>query len=269
MWVALHVVVAEPHQRVVDDVPAHLVGAVAVEVHRGAPRVRAGVVQVWAELRQVVSAWPEVVVDDVLDDADAAAVAGVHERLVRLRASVLLVHGVPEHAVVAPVVAAVEAVHGQQFDEVDAEGREVIQAFRGGGEGALSGEGADVQFVDDTAGERPAPPVHVSPAVGIRIEAAAALVHAAGLPAGARVGQHRVGAVDEVAVVDRGSLGRRQQRGEVRVLQVPPAARPPVHGNGAHCCAQVDPVGPGRPDGEVGAREVGACHGVSLSSATG
>ena len=71
--------------------------------------------------RQVVAARTEVVVDDVLHHGEAAGVAGVDEALVGVGAAVALVDRVPEHAVVAPVVVAVERVDREQFDEVDAE----------------------------------------------------------------------------------------------------------------------------------------------------
>ena len=113
--------VAQPHQRVVDDVAAHLVGVGPRQVDRVAPGVRAAFGEDREELGQVVPRRAEVVVDDVLDHAEPLLVAGVDEALVGRRAAVLLLHGVPEHAVVAPVVRAVERVDRQQLDEVDAE----------------------------------------------------------------------------------------------------------------------------------------------------
>ena len=70
-----------------------------------------------------------MVVDHVLDHRDAARVAGIDEALVCGRTAVRLVHGVPEHPVVAPVPHPVEVVHRQQLDEVDAEVDQVIESL--------------------------------------------------------------------------------------------------------------------------------------------
>jgi hypothetical protein len=204
---AVDMVIAEPQLRVVEDVAAHLG---FVEVDGRAPGVGALGVQVRAVLGQVVAARSEVVVDDVLDDAESARVAGVDEALVGGRAAVGLLHRVPEHAVVAPVVGAVEAVDRQHLDEVDAEVDEVVEALDRRVERSLRGEGADVQLVDGAARELPAGPAGVGPGEGSRVVDGAHTVHPVGLPARTRVGQHGA-AVDRVAVafaVTRLAVGR-------------------------------------------------------------
>ena len=171
--------VPQPHQRVVEDVAAHLRRALAVEVDQVAPGVLALGLQVGPEQRQVVARRAEVVVDDVLDHAEARRRGSVDEALVGRRAAVGLVDGEPEHAVVAPVVGAVERVDRHQLDEVDAEGRRRWSSLVDRRvEGALGGEGADVQLV-----ERPSRPAgdRSSPRRSTRtpwVEGARALVHA-------------------------------------------------------------------------------------------
>ena len=71
---------------------------------------------------------------------------GVDEALVRLGAAVLLVHDPPEHAVIAPVVGAVERVHRQHLHKVDAELDKMVEARGGSVEGALGSECAEVQL---------------------------------------------------------------------------------------------------------------------------
>ena len=58
---------------------------------------------------------------DLCASAEAALVAGVDEPLVGRGPAVALLHRVPEDAVVAPVVRAVEAVDREQLDEIHAE----------------------------------------------------------------------------------------------------------------------------------------------------
>ncbi len=142
----------------------------------------------------MIAARTEVVVHDVLDDPEPAPVAGLDEALVRRRSAVSLVHRIPEHSVVAPVVRAVECVHRQQLHEPDAEVDEVIEALDRGIEGAVGSEGADVQLVDDRSGQLATRPVGVVPHVRSRVEPRAQLVHAAWLAprAGIRTHDRRV-----------------------------------------------------------------------------
>src|SRR5664280_1453175 len=197
------VVIPQPHRDVVQDVAAHLVGQRPVEIDRRTPgAVACVVVQIGPEQRQIVAADTEVVVDDVLDDPDATLMAGVDEALVGPRAAVGLVHGKPEHAVVAPVVGPVECVDRQQFHHRDADRRQVIELADRGVEGALCGERADMQLVDEAPGQSAAGPSGVVPPVAGGVEDARGLMHTLRLPPGSRVGQHLVAGVEPETVVD-------------------------------------------------------------------
>jgi hypothetical protein len=243
--------VPQPHERVVHDVAAHPVGLGAGQVDRAAPGVRAALAEDRHELGQVVAAGPEVVVDDVLDHAEAALVAGVDEPLVGRRPAVGLLDGVPGDAVVAPVVRPVEPVDRQQLDEVDAEGHQVVQPAARGVERALGRERADVQLVDDAAGQRPAVPGGVAPGVGGRGEPAGEPVHAVGLPARPRVGAGGVTVVEQVPVVGlRAGLD----------LGPPPAVVVPAHVVHGAVDLQAHAAGQRRPDGELD----GCGHGRPL-----
>ena len=231
------VVVAHPHEGVLDDVATHFG---LVQIDRRSPGVPLRLAKVRTELRQIVAARTEVVVHDVLDDPEPATVAGIDEALVRRRPAVAFVHRVPEHAVVAPVVGAVEGVHRQQLHEPDAEIDEVIEARDRGVEGAIGCERADMQLVDDRSGQLATRPVRVLPHVRGRVEPRAQLVHAAWLATRAGIGTHGRGAVEHetvlVAVV------------QVDVSREPAAVARRHRGQPETRAVQLHPFAPGRPD---------------------
>ncbi len=92
-----------------------------------------------------------MVVDDILDHAKTRLVAGINKLHVAQRPSIPLVYGVPKHAVVAPVVWAVESVDWHQFHEVDPELHQVVEPVDRCDQRAFGSEGADMQLVDDAA----------------------------------------------------------------------------------------------------------------------
>ena len=172
----VHVVVAQPHGDVVQDVLAHPVRTPPVQVDQVPPAGGPGL-EVLREERQVVPAGSQVVVDHVLDHGDALGVARVHEPLIGLGPAVGLVHGVPGDAVVAPVVVPVEPVDGQQFHGVHAEVHEVVQLADRRVERALRGERPGVQFIKHRVPQRTRPPRGVVPFEGVRVERAGQIVH--------------------------------------------------------------------------------------------
>lgn len=156
----------EPAERVVDDVAPHMVAAGAVEVDAATPRVRA-LRQVGAVAVEVVPRRSQVVVDHIEYHSEAAGVAGVDQGLQAVGTSVGLVHGVPEDAVVSPVVDTVETVDGHHFHEVDPEFHEVVELVDGRGEGSFGREGSDVKFINRGPGELAAVPLRVRPRVPV------------------------------------------------------------------------------------------------------
>ena len=142
-----------------------------------------------------------MVVDHVLDHGQTALVARLNEALVGLGAAILLLHRVPEDAVVSPVVGAVERVHRKHFDGVDAEFDQVVEAGDGRVEGALRRELADVEFVDQGAGQVASLPRPIRPGVGSWVELPAQFMHALGLAQRTGVREGAL-AVDDEAVVD-------------------------------------------------------------------
>src|ERR1035437_2511492 len=127
------------------------------------------------------------------------AMAGVDEPFQPVRAAVGLVHGIPEHAVVAPVPLAIEVVDRQDLHVSDAQPDQVAESFDRGVEGAPLGERADVQLVDHRVRKAVAGPVSVGPGEVVGVELAG-LVDAMGLSPGSWVGQYLPAAVQQESV---------------------------------------------------------------------
>jgi hypothetical protein len=199
----VEVEVAEPPQRVVDDEGTDVLGAGLVEVDGGAPRGVVGLGEVGPEDGEVVAGGAEVVVDHVEADAQVAGVSGVDESLQGGGAAVGVVDGVEIDAVVTPATVPGEGRHRHQLDDVDAELGEVVEPLDRGVEGALGGEGADVELVDEGTVHLDARPVGVMPCMRGRVEGARGPVHTVRLvrAAGIRVGSF---AVDDERVVGAG-----------------------------------------------------------------
>ncbi len=89
----VHVIVANPHQRVVDDEAPHLVAAGAVEVDRGSPVGVMTVAEVRSELRKEVAGRPQVVVDHVHHDSKPCCVARIDQPFEPQRSTVRVMRG--------------------------------------------------------------------------------------------------------------------------------------------------------------------------------
>src|SRR5512132_3045731 len=129
-----------------------------------------------------------MVVDDVLDHCQTGLVTRVDELHVGKRAAVVLMNGVPEHPVVAPVVRAVEGVYRHEFHEVDAKLDEVVEPLDRRCQGSFWSEGPDMQLVDNAAGKLATGPLLVRPEVLAGIEGSRPAVDPARLSSGARIG---------------------------------------------------------------------------------
>ena len=235
------VIIAQPHQRVVDDEAPHLVAARPVEVDRVTP---AGLVlgrEVRAELRQVVPVRPEVVVDDIHDHAESPGVRGVDQPLEPVRPAVGVMRGVQADAVVTPAPAAGELGHRHQLDGVDAQLGQVAQVPDRPVEGARGREGADMALVQDGPGQRQPAPAAVVPAERGVVDDPGRAVHPVRLRAGARVGPGRA-AIQAVRVV--------AARPRIRRLPRPPAAIGRGHRHRLPVEHQVNPLRPRGPDPE-------------------
>ena len=213
---AIEVKVAEPHQRVVAEETADLVGASAFEVHGVAPRRAVQRGEVRGELAGVVSDWPEVVVDDIENDGETLGMTGVHKALECFGATVVFRYREERHAVVAPATVAGERRDRHDLDVGDSQLGEVAEARDGAVEGALSGEGSDMHLVDDGTGERRSLPTRVAPGEGMLIVDAREAMHTVRLPLAARIGVGRGIVIEQEPVVVAGL--------RIGNLDTPPAA---------------------------------------------
>ena len=141
--------VPQPAQGRVDDEGTHLMTAVVVIVDGLTPGRVMGGGEVGAEDAEIVARRAQVVVDDVEAHADAGAVGGVDEAHQGLGAPVGLVDGPEAHPVVAPSGSTGEGGQGHELDDVDAQLGQVIEPGDGAVQGALGGERAHVELVDD------------------------------------------------------------------------------------------------------------------------
>ncbi len=171
-----------PVQRVFDEIPAHFVAVIAVEIDGCAPRSLVEVRKIWAEIPKVVAFRAEVVVDDIQHHCQAPGVAGVDESFESHRSAVRVLGGKRIDPVIAPVAFAGELGHGHELNGGNAESRQVVQPLNGRIESACRGERADVQFIDDIAVQGKAAPVAVCPFKG-RIHDQRRTVNAPGLAA--------------------------------------------------------------------------------------
>src|SRR3954452_1580451 len=76
---AVEMVVAQPHERVINEESAYFVASVAIEIHGGAPRrlVLLGVIR--SEAAQIVPNRTEVVINHVEQHRDSLFMTGIHE----------------------------------------------------------------------------------------------------------------------------------------------------------------------------------------------
>src|SRR5690625_2043119 len=246
--------VFQPVEHAVQDVAAHVVGAGPVEVERGSPIVLAS--EVGAEAGQVGAGGAQVVEDHVEQDRKFLCVGGVDEGLEGVGSAVGFVHRRPQDPVVAPSVGAVEGVERHELDVGDAEVGQVGKVLDRGGQCALGGEGAHVEFVDDTAGQGASGPGSVGPLVPVVVVDTGGPVHAPGLMARARVGQRVGGLVEQVGVV--------AARAGPGYLGVPPTVGAGGHRVVAAVDTDVDTVFGGHPDGEVAVQAQTGGTGVLL-----
>ncbi len=246
---AVDVIVAQPHQGVVDEEAAHGVTVRAVEVHRVAPRGVVAVGEIRPELREVVAVRAEVVVDHVQQHRNAPAVTGIDQAFQAFGPSVGVVRGIQVDPVVAPAALAGELRHRHQLQVSDAEFGQVVEPVDHAVESARRGEGADVDLLDHRRSQWRRLPASVVPDETGMIQPARRAVYALRLPGGARIGERAV-AVDAEGIV----AAVHHPRG----LQRPPAVRPAIHWHAAATALQFDLMRLGGPHANGG-------HGVSSS----
>ena len=208
----VEVVFVEPVARVVHHVSAHARGVRTVEVEPLAPWGAVAAAEPGAERGELVPLGAEVVVDDVEHHREAVPVAGVDQAAQPLRPPVARVRRVEADAVVAPVPRPGELGHRHQLDRGDAQRLEMRELLDRRLEGALGGEGADVELVEDVTLERQPGPAGVVPGERPGVHHARGPVHALRLPARDGVGARRTSIEHEEVVGARAHA--RDARGE-------------------------------------------------------
>src|SRR6266566_592600 len=148
---AVDVVIANPHQRVVDDEATDHVAAVFVEIERSPPGGRVSIDEVRAEIAQVVAHRASVVVDDVENDAETSGMTVVDQPLETGWTPVGVVRSEEIHTVIPPPAIAGKLSDWHELDGVDAERDEVGKMVDHAVEGARGREGPDVQLIKDEA----------------------------------------------------------------------------------------------------------------------
>ncbi len=184
-------VVGDPVQGVFDEETPHLIAGGAVEVDGFAPGGLAAAGEVGAEVPQVIALGAQVVVNHVQDGGQALFVAGVYQAFEAQGAAVALLHGKGVGAVVAPVAAAGELGHRHDLHRGDAQLLEFGQMGNNRVKGAVRGEGAHVEFIDDEILERQAEPALIFPGEG-GVHHPGGTVHILGLVPGSGIGTLQV-----------------------------------------------------------------------------
>ena len=225
-------IVAQPHQRVVDDEAAHLIALRPIEVERGTPAGAVPIGEIGAIMRQVVSVGPQVIVNHVEEYAEPRGVASAHERRQLARRAVRGKRSKEIHTVVAPSPSPGKRRQRHQLHMGDAQADQVGKLRLRARVGALGRECADVQFVDDRIFQRlgmeggGAGLVRIPWRRRMRIA-----VHAAGLPRRTRIRNGRA-PVDRifVALLQESLVGLGLPRSPIRRPQRnPPPRRHQLH----------------------------------------
>ena len=201
---AVDAIVAQPHQRVVDEEAMH-----GLFVHRdcAAPgRLDLGIEEARGILADVIPVGTEVIVNDVEEDGEAEAVRGVDQRMQIGGGAVAFVRRIGQHAVIAPTARTAEGTHGHELDGGDAgrgDGGELID------DAAETAEQAGMQLDEHRLFPWPPAPVGDGPGIG-RVDDQAPAMNAARLRAGRRIGDDRVADAEAIARSGRG-LRRRDE----------------------------------------------------------
>ncbi len=196
----VHVVVAQPHQRVVAEEAPHLVRACILQVDGVAPRRFVLIGEVRPEAADVIAGWAEVVVNHVHDDAKPLAVRRVYQALQAVWPAVGRVRRKQVHAVVAPAVLARELRKRQQLNVRHAQLAQVVELRNRPVAGAFRRKRADVQLVNDRALVSLRMKVPIGPAERAVIHNLRRTVHAFRLKCRPRVGQLLLFAVQQERV---------------------------------------------------------------------
>src|SRR6185312_1035086 len=185
---AIQMVVPRPVQRVSDDELSDAAAPRTVKIQRLTPGRAVGSGKKRREAVEAATLLSEVIVNDVEEYGNAAAVAGVDEPLQSFGTPVVMLDCVQEDAVVAPIALTGTLRHGHQLYRSNAKCGQVVQARDDGIESSFRRERADMEFVEDHRGQRPAPPCDILPNMVPVIDDLGGAVHSFGLRLASRIG---------------------------------------------------------------------------------
>ena len=156
---SVDVVIAQPHQRIVDQEAAYFRGAGFFEIDRVAPGRGVAVGEIRSKFSQVITHRAEVVVDHVQQHGEPFAMAGIHEVLKIVRLSVGIENCVQIHAVIAPSTLAGEIRDRHQLHVGHTQGFQIVQTGLCRFQSSLGRKRAQVQLVNKGARKRRRLPV--------------------------------------------------------------------------------------------------------------
>src|ERR1700749_856497 len=99
---SVEMIIAQPHQRVVDKETPYLGASPPVQVYGRTPGCVIVLVEVWPEFAEVVSNWAQVVIHHVQQHGEPFLVGRVYETLQPIRAAVGVVRRIEIDPVVTP-----------------------------------------------------------------------------------------------------------------------------------------------------------------------
>ncbi len=191
---AIEAVIAQPHQRIVDEEPPH---PWLAEVDGLAPRGGAVVTEEPpCVVAQTVPLRPEVVVDHIQQHGKPGLMRGVDKGLQGCRPAVGMRRRIGKHAVVAPVALAGELRDRHQFNGGDAQGRQHRQLR---GQRREAAARFDMHFTDHQV--LPGMPLPRGPCSIRAQHHRAVAIDAVRLPARGRVGYVLAGGKEEPVAV--------------------------------------------------------------------
>ncbi len=204
-----------------------LVAVRTVEVDGHPPGCAVAAGEVGREVAEVVALGSEMVVDHIERHGETTLVAGVDEVHEPGRTAIARLHRIGIDAVVAPVALAGELGDRHDLDRGHAEVAERVEVRDRGVEGALGGERADVELVEDELLAGEAAPGAIVPGVSRDVDDRRGAVHAPRLGARGGIGSlaFPVRAVEPVEV----EMSRADTIEDALVI----AARGPVEGMNA------------------------------------
>ena len=198
---SIDVVIAQPHQCVVDQEAAHFRGAGFFEIDRVTPGRGVAVGKIRSKFCQVIAHRAEVVIDHVQQHGEPFAMARIHEVLKIVGLSVGIENRIQIHSVIAPSTLAGEIGDRHQLHVGHTQVFQIVQAGLCRFQRSLRRKRAQMQLVNKCAGKRRRLPVAVAPGERSMIDQPGLTMDTIRLPLGSRIGECGFQTIDHEPVV--------------------------------------------------------------------